>query len=147
MDTKKHILTIFWSTIAPMVEEWLPEHDTFNNTYFCEVIILRIINAVFPYQRRRREQRVYIHIDNARPHNSKRSVHHIHQILNRVTFLFLALWKNAWSRDVYSRGEATDPSDDILRKFVSTRFWVMKQTRIRTQRHGSSHCPWVFLRT
>jgi hypothetical protein len=52
----------------------IAEHNAFNSTYFCKVIILSLTNAIFPDQWRRRKQRVDVHIDNARPHSSKSSV-------------------------------------------------------------------------
>jgi hypothetical protein len=39
ISTEKHMLTVFCSAIGPLVEEWLSRHDTFNRTYFCEIII------------------------------------------------------------------------------------------------------------
>jgi histone-lysine N-methyltransferase SETMAR len=61
-----------------MIEELLQEHDRFDSTYFCDVIIPRLKNAFFPDQGIRRKQRVHVHMDNTRPHNSKRSVQCIH---------------------------------------------------------------------
>jgi hypothetical protein len=85
----------------PMVEEWLPEHDTFNNTYFCEVIIPRLTNAVFPDQGRQCKQPVSVRMHNAnltiQKDQSNESttiiskgcpIHHIRQILSRMTFIF-----------------------------------------------------------
>jgi histone-lysine N-methyltransferase SETMAR len=60
--------------MEPLVEEWLPEHGTFNRTYFCEVIKRRLASVVLPYQAIPRKQRFYLHGDNARPHNPKTSV-------------------------------------------------------------------------
>jgi histone-lysine N-methyltransferase SETMAR len=74
MDTEKHMFTIFWSTIRLMIEKCLQEHDRFDSTYFCDVIIPRLTSAVFPDQGRWHKQQVYVHMDIAKPHNSKRSV-------------------------------------------------------------------------
>jgi histone-lysine N-methyltransferase SETMAR len=74
MDTEKHILTIFWSTTGPLVEDWLPTNGSFNNTDFCEVILSRRASSAFPDQAGQRKRRVYLHMDNARPHNSRKSL-------------------------------------------------------------------------
>jgi hypothetical protein len=70
----KHMLTIFWSTTRPLVEDWSPTNASFNSSYFCEVIVPRLASAVFPDQAGQRKRRVYLHIDNARPHNSRKSL-------------------------------------------------------------------------
>jgi hypothetical protein len=98
------MLTVFWSIMGRTVDKWLPEHDTFNSTYFCEDINARLTSVVFPDQVTWRRQRVYLCVDNARPHNSKSQsnasttasskgclIHHIHRILHRVIFILLEL--------------------------------------------------------
>jgi hypothetical protein len=82
----------------------LPEHDTFNSTYFCEVNIPRLTSAVFPDQATRGEQRAYLDVDNAIPHNSRKEssastmasskgypIPYVRRILHRVTFILLEL--------------------------------------------------------
>jgi hypothetical protein len=71
IDTEKHLLTIFWSTTGPLVEHWSPTNALFNSTYFCEVIAPCLASAAFPDEAGRRKRRVYLHMDNARPHNSR----------------------------------------------------------------------------
>jgi hypothetical protein len=103
-DTEKHMLTIFWSTMRPLVEKWLPEHGTFNSTYFCDVLVPRLTSSVFPDQGRQCKQRVYVHVGHVRSHNSKdqfststtttsqgRPIHHIRQRLHGVICIVLAL--------------------------------------------------------
>jgi hypothetical protein len=68
------MLTIFWATTGPLVEDWLPTNALFTGTYFCEVILPRLASAAFPDQAEQRKRRVYLHMDNARPHNSRKSL-------------------------------------------------------------------------
>jgi hypothetical protein len=122
----------------PIVEEWLPEHDIFNSTYFCEVIITHLTSGIFPDQGIWRKQRVYVHLDNVRSHNSKDqcnasrtksskdcSIQHIHQILHRVTFILLALWSNVCklARVAHSKNY----------KRIHTRFCLYRTTELAGQ--------------
>jgi hypothetical protein len=74
ISTQKHMFTVRCSSMGPLVEEWLREQDTFNSTYFCATGIPCLASSVFPYQATRRKQRIYLHVDNVRPYNSKDSV-------------------------------------------------------------------------
>jgi hypothetical protein len=71
ISAAKHMLTVFWSTTGPLIEEWLPGHGEFNSTYFCKVVIPRLTRIVFPDQAIRCKQPVHLHMDNARPRNLK----------------------------------------------------------------------------
>jgi hypothetical protein len=74
IDTENRMLTIIWSTTGPLVEDWLPTKASFNGTYFCEVIILLLASGAFPDQARQRKRPFYLHMDNVRPHNSRKSL-------------------------------------------------------------------------
>jgi hypothetical protein len=74
IDAEKRMLTIFWSTTGPLVEDWLPTNALFNSTSFCEIIVPRLAGAAFPNQAGQGKRRVYLHMDNARPHNSRKSL-------------------------------------------------------------------------
>jgi hypothetical protein len=50
IDTEEPILTLFWSTIAPLVEDLWPMNASFNSEYFCGVIISHLSGIVFPNQ-------------------------------------------------------------------------------------------------
>jgi hypothetical protein len=71
---EKHIPPVFWSTTGPLVEDSLPTNASFNSTYFCEVIVARSASAAFPDQAGQRKRRVYLHMETARPHNSRKSL-------------------------------------------------------------------------
>jgi transcriptional regulator of met regulon len=56
---------------------WVGLAKAFHSTDFCEVIIPCLTSVVFPDRDRQRKQRVDVHMDNDRSHNSKRSVQRI----------------------------------------------------------------------
>jgi histone-lysine N-methyltransferase SETMAR len=68
------MLTIFWSTRRPVVKDWLPTNASFNSTYFCEVIIPHLASTDFPDQTGQCKRRIYLHMDNVRHHNSRKSL-------------------------------------------------------------------------
>jgi histone-lysine N-methyltransferase SETMAR len=68
------MLTIFWSTTRPLVEDWLSTNASFNSTYFCKVIVPCLASTTFPDQAGQRKRRVYLRKDNARLHNSTKSL-------------------------------------------------------------------------
>jgi hypothetical protein len=70
-------------SFGPLVDEWLPEHDTFNGMHFCEVVIQRLTSAVFSNQATWCRQAVCLHVYNARPRNSTRSVQCINNRKNK----------------------------------------------------------------
>jgi hypothetical protein len=72
IDREKHILTIFWFTTGPLVEDWLPTNALFHSPYFCELIALCVASAAFPDQAGQGKRQVYLHMDNASPHNSRK---------------------------------------------------------------------------
>jgi histone-lysine N-methyltransferase SETMAR len=61
--------------MGPLAEEWLPTNASFKSTYFCELIVPRLAGAAFPGQAGQRKRGVYLHMDNTRPHNSRKSLH------------------------------------------------------------------------
>jgi hypothetical protein len=74
IKTEKHMLTVFWSTRGPLLQEWLPPGESFDSTSFCDFIMPCLSSAFFLGQTKRRKHQVYLRMDNARPHTSKRSV-------------------------------------------------------------------------
>jgi histone-lysine N-methyltransferase SETMAR len=94
INAKKHMVIVLWSTMGPLVGEWLPDHGTFNSTHFYEVIIPRLTSVVFPSQVTRCKQRFYVYMDNARPHSSKQSV----QCINDSKFK--RMLHSPYSRDI-----------------------------------------------
>jgi hypothetical protein len=45
---EKHILTVLWSMKSLLVIEWLGPGDIFNKTCFCDVIIAKLVQALYP---------------------------------------------------------------------------------------------------
>jgi histone-lysine N-methyltransferase SETMAR len=44
--------------------------EKFNTTYFCDVIIAKLVQALYPRGTVPRRRKFSLHLDNARPHNS-----------------------------------------------------------------------------
>lgn len=63
---EKHLFTIFESITSSLIENLLSKHALFNGTYFCELILSRLINVVFLNQTGQCKRRIILQIDNAR---------------------------------------------------------------------------------
>jgi hypothetical protein len=73
IDTEKCPISVIWSVngIHSLLD--VPKGITYNNTFFCDVVIPDLLENVHAYSRRRILKWILVHLDNARPDNSKKS--------------------------------------------------------------------------
>jgi hypothetical protein len=88
--SETHMLTVFRSIKGPLVIEWLAPGDKFNRTYFCDVTIAKLVQALYPGGVVLRRRKFSLHLDNARLHNSAGqlifSTEKIHPIIALANF-------------------------------------------------------------
>jgi hypothetical protein len=68
--SEKHIVTVFWSIKGPLVIESLGPGDTFSATSFCDVILAKLAQALYPGGAVPRRRKLSLNLDNASPPNS-----------------------------------------------------------------------------
>jgi hypothetical protein len=56
---EKHVLTVLWSIKGPLVIEWLGPGDQVNTTDFCDVIIPKSIQTLYPRGAFRGEEKIH----------------------------------------------------------------------------------------
>jgi hypothetical protein len=73
IDTEKWLISVLWSVngIHSLLD--VPNGIAYNTTFFCDVVIPDLLENVCAGSRRRTLKRIVIHLDNARPNNSKKS--------------------------------------------------------------------------
>jgi hypothetical protein len=49
--SERHRLSVIWSRKCPLKVEWLGLDDKFDTTYFCDLIIAKLIEALYPGER------------------------------------------------------------------------------------------------
>jgi hypothetical protein len=65
------MFTVLWNPDIFHVVKFLPEGEHFNTAYFVEVIMQRLLENVCPGMEENDPKPILLHLDNARPHNSK----------------------------------------------------------------------------
>lgn len=73
LHNKKYMLTVIWSVDGFKLINVMPEKEKFNSNYFIYNIIEPLACKIYPNGRNPHETKYVLHIDNARPHNSKDS--------------------------------------------------------------------------
>jgi hypothetical protein len=73
IDTEKCLISIIWSVngIHSLLD--VPKGTTYNSTFFCDIVVPDLLANVCAQRRRRTLKGLIVHLDNARPHNSKKS--------------------------------------------------------------------------
>jgi hypothetical protein len=82
--SEKHMLTLLWSINSPLVIEWLEPVDKFNTTYFCDVIIAKLVQALCLGEAVLRQRKFSSHLDNVRPRNSAGATEFIHEKIHPI---------------------------------------------------------------
>jgi hypothetical protein len=72
-DTEKCYISVIWSVneIHSLLD--MPKGNTYNSTFFCDVVVPDLLENVYAHSRRQTLKGVLVHVDNARPHNLKKS--------------------------------------------------------------------------
>jgi hypothetical protein len=83
--SEKHMFTRLWSINGLLVIEWLEPSDMFNITYFCDVIIAKHVQALYPGRVVPRQRKFSLHLDNVRPRNSTRATEFIDEKIHLIT--------------------------------------------------------------
>jgi histone-lysine N-methyltransferase SETMAR len=73
IDTDKCLLSVLWSAngIHSLVD--IPKRESDNSSFFCFVVVPSLVEDICSGSRRRSLKGFYVHLDNARPHNSRKS--------------------------------------------------------------------------
>jgi hypothetical protein len=73
IDTEKCLISVIWSVngIHSLLD--VPKGTTYDTTFFCDVVTPNLLENVCAGSRRRKLKGIVMHLDNARPHNSKKS--------------------------------------------------------------------------
>jgi hypothetical protein len=73
IDTEKCLISIFWSINGIHTLLDVPKGSMYNTAFFCDQVVPSLIHAITSHGRRKTLQGFMIHLDNASPHNSRRS--------------------------------------------------------------------------
>jgi hypothetical protein len=73
IDTEKCLISAIWSVngIHSLLD--VPKGTTYNSTFFCQSVLPGLIRKLGEHSRRRTLKGLFVHLDNARPHNSRES--------------------------------------------------------------------------
>jgi hypothetical protein len=73
IDTEKCLILVIWSVngIHSLLD--VPKGTTYNSIFFCDVVVSDLLENVCTHSRRQTLKRVWVHVDNACLHNSKKS--------------------------------------------------------------------------
>jgi hypothetical protein len=72
-DPEKCLISVSWSVNGIHSLFDVPKGTTHNSRFLCDVVVLDLLENISAYNRRRTLKRVWVHIDNARAHNSEKS--------------------------------------------------------------------------
>ncbi len=75
-DQKIMIFSAF-SSAGPLLLEVLPRNSKFTSAYMCEVILPKLNNACRTQLKVRSNQKIFIHMDNAKPHTAGKTIKQI----------------------------------------------------------------------
>lgn len=73
IQSKKHMLTVFWNPEGFLIIEILPEKQKFNGEYFINQILKQIYEKT-SWLQRKEKRKIILHYDNARPHTSRKVI-------------------------------------------------------------------------
>jgi histone-lysine N-methyltransferase SETMAR len=73
IDAEKCLISILWSVkgIHSLID--IPKGESYNSVFFCNAVVPSLVANICSDQRRRSLKGFYVHLDNARPHNSHQS--------------------------------------------------------------------------
>jgi hypothetical protein len=80
IQTKKRMFTIFFTGISCICINMLPQGMKYNATYFCDTILEEIRENGRRGSRKKTLKKMFIHMDNARVHNSIKSMAKISEL-------------------------------------------------------------------
>jgi hypothetical protein len=71
IDAEKCMLSILWSItgIHSLID--VPKAITYNSAFLCDIVVTDLVRDICSHSRRKSLKGIYIHLDNARPQNSK----------------------------------------------------------------------------
>jgi hypothetical protein len=72
-DTENCPSSLLWSVNGIYSLVGAPKGSTYNSAFFCDTVVLRLFDGITLHSRRKSLKGLYIHLDNALPHNAKRS--------------------------------------------------------------------------
>jgi transposase len=73
IDTEKCLLSVLWSVSGIHSLTDVPKGSTYNSAFLCDIVIPELVQNICSSSRRKSLKGMYIHLDNARPHNSRRA--------------------------------------------------------------------------
>ena len=147
---KKSLISVFWSPEGLHSLVALPPDATYDSTFFCQSILPNIKTGLCTGRRRRTLRGIILHMDNARPLNSKISRDAIEATkAKRVEhppyspdlapsdfFLFGAL-------KVKLSGSSFSTEQDLI-SLIRQKFQeISKQVLVRAYQHWSERLQWV----
>jgi hypothetical protein len=105
IDTQKCLISIIWSVneIHSLLNG--PKDIAYNSAFFCDFVVLDFVKSICAHSQRKRLKCIIVHLDNARPHNSRKSIECLEQFCTRRV-----------SHPAY--GQDLTPSDFFLFGFV-----------------------------
>jgi histone-lysine N-methyltransferase SETMAR len=71
IQSQKYMITIFWNPHGFHVVEMLPDGEKFTAEYMTSVILAKLVEALYGTVRPKNQRKIWVHIDNAAPHNAK----------------------------------------------------------------------------
>lgn len=80
ISDKKYMFFTSFSIAGPVLIEFLPPNTRFNSTYMCTTILPKLNEQANKIKTKSQSIKVRIHMDNARPHNSKMTMSKISEL-------------------------------------------------------------------
>jgi hypothetical protein len=79
IDIEKCLILIIWSIneIHSLLD--VPKCIAYNNTFFCNSVVFDLVENICAHSRRKTLKNIMVHFDDARPHNSKKSIECLEQ--------------------------------------------------------------------
>jgi hypothetical protein len=73
IDTEKCLISVIWSVNGIHILLDVAKGTTYNNALFCDVVVPDLLGNVRAHNRRQTLKGVWVHVENVRPHNWKKS--------------------------------------------------------------------------
>jgi histone-lysine N-methyltransferase SETMAR len=77
IDAEKCLLSVLWSVTGIHSPIDVPKGTTYNSAFLCDVVVPDLVRNICFHSRRKSLKGMYIHLDNARPYNSKRTAEYL----------------------------------------------------------------------
>jgi transposase len=73
IDTEKCRISVLWSVNGIHWFVDVPKWESYHSAFFCNVVVPSLVGIICSYSRQSSLKDLYVHLDNARPHNSSQS--------------------------------------------------------------------------